>query len=190
MKTIVMALTLLTTVAFAQDQSTALVLDKAKLNYGALKQDTNAAAMETITVKRTAKSPRKAVLKYSMNFLTKGCAKYDYEFTEVKGFSHTVCEANQDGSNDCRLVEVEAYRIPKRVCVEEGMLMKSTTRELALDFKKAVTLTPDAEEIFEITLKQTKMADADIQVKARAVNTASVYKVKVRRNKKIKFSAK
>jgi hypothetical protein len=188
-KTLMMVATLL----IAQTvyaQSAEVMLNSKKINYGALAQEKNAKANELIVVKRTAKTPKKVVLTFSINFMEKKCVAYEVKVVDVPAFSQTVCESALDGTHECLEKEYTGLYSAKTVCAKDGLVRATETNEVTLDFRKAVKLTENASETFQVSLKQGTISKEDVSARAKALDTASQYKVKTSRGNTLKFRAK
>lgn len=166
-----------------------VLLDSKTINYGELNQETNSMANELIEVKRTAKTPKKVTLKYSVNYMTKKCVDFEVKVKERPSFEQVVCEAGLDGSHLCENKEYTGLYEAKTVCTKEGLVRKTKSQELVLDFRKAVKLTNTAEEIFQINIKQGSIFKTKMKYSGKASQTASLYKVKYFL-KKLRFKAK
>jgi hypothetical protein len=191
MKKILMMVATLLLAQSVYAQSAEVMLNSKKVNYGALSQETNAKANELIVVKRTAATPKKVTLTYSVNFMEKKCVRYEVKVTEVPEFSQTVCESALDGTHECVERDYTGLYSAKTVCTREGLTRATSTKEVTLDFKKSVRLTENASETFQVNLKQGSILKADTAAQGKALNTASQYSVNVSRfNGSLKFKAK
>jgi hypothetical protein len=170
-------------------QSSDVTLDSNKFNYGALTQETNAAANELIVIKRTAATPKKVVLSYSVNFMEKKCTSYDVKVEEIKEFSQVVCEYVLDGSHVCQSTEYTGLYNAKTVCVQEGLVRSTSKKEITLDFRRSVKLAPNASETFQVNLRQASITNSRVESKGKALVTASLYNV-IFSFGKLKFKAK
>lgn len=170
-------------------QSSDVTLDSNKVNYGALSQDTNAVANELIVIKRTTATPKKVVLKYSVNYMEKKCTSYDVKVEEIKDFSQVVCESVLDGSHVCQSTEYTGLYNAKTLCVQQGLVRSTSNKEIVLDFRKSVKLAADASETFQVNLRQASIKNSDIESKGKALATTSLYDVKFSFGK-LKFKAK
>ncbi len=166
-----------------------LLLNGSNVNYGALSQTENQPALETIKIKRTAATPDSVTLRYKVNTVVEACVDFELVFTEVSDLTQLNCEPKLNGAYACTEASFEGYQIPKRVCREKGLKLQTNEQSLTLNFKKAITLTENAVEIFAVNVAQRKMTDVESKLSAKAVDTASVYKVRVS-GSAVKFKAK
>ena len=67
-------------------------------------------------------------------------------------------------------------------------MLDRAKKSLVLNFKKAVKLTATADETFEVNVAQTSMQKTDAVLRARALDTDSVYAAKVSGDQ-VKFKA-
>lgn len=168
-----------------------LELDKKEIDFGALSQDTNMAANELIVLKRTAKSPKKIKLKYTIKHMEKNCVAYEVKRKEIKEFSQTVCERGVDGSHECSEMTYSGLYDAETVCTKNGLIRKVTSHELTLDFKRAVKLAPEATETFHVNIKQNKISSESTKLAGKVADSAALYEVSVSEMfNKIKFKAK
>lgn len=186
MKNLFMMVALLT--AFSA-QASEVTLDSNKINYGPLSQDTNSVANELIVIKRTAASPKKVVLKYSVNFMEKKCTSYAVKVEEIKDFSQVVCDSVLDGSHVCQSTEYTGLYNAKTECVQQGLVRATSNKEVMLDFRKAVKLARNASETFQVNLRQASIKNNEVESKGKALDTTSLYNVKFSFGK-LKFKAK
>jgi hypothetical protein len=75
-----------------------------------------------------------------------------------------------------------------RVCKARGQVLVQSAQEFELNFKKAIKLSPTADEVYEINVAQAKMSSGEFSLKAKVTDSDSVYKVKVRSNQ-VQFKA-
>ena len=92
--------------------------------------------------------------------------------------SNSFCDPNLDGTHVCADKTFDGYQIPKRVCIKEGSVLKTTKKDFKIDFKKAISLRDGASETFEVSIKQANIGETKTKYTGRALDTASVYKVK------------
>ncbi len=174
MKSLVIALIALPIMAFGQE----IMLDKKTVDAGALNQETNAAANELLVIKRTAKTPKKVTLKFTMNYMEKKCVEFVTKQEDIPEFSQVVCEKALAGQHDCEEKIYSGLYNAKTSCVKEGLIRKTAAKEITLDFRKAVKLAPNAAETFQINLKQKSMMGEDVNSAGKAVDAASLYEIK------------
>lgn len=186
MKSLVIALIALPMMAFGQE----VMLDKKTVNLGALNQETNAAANELVAIKRTAKTPKKVVLKFTMNHMEKKCVEYETKQEDIPEFSQTVCTPGLAGQHDCEEKVYAGLFNAKTVCVKEGLTRKTVSTELKLDFRKAVKLAPTATETFQVNIKQESIMGDDTAVAGKVLDAASLYTIKKGFGGSLKFKAK
>jgi hypothetical protein len=190
MNKILMMIAALLLVQSVNAQSTEVMLNSKKINYGALAQETNKKANELIVVKRTATTPKKVVLTYSVNYMEKKCVRYEVKVTELPNFTQTVCESALDGTHECLEKEYTGLYSAKTICSKNGLVRATGTNNLTLDFRKAVKLTENATETFQVNLKQGSISKDNTTAQGKALDTASQYKVKTSRRNTLKFRAK
>jgi len=178
---------LLSFAAIADDN--AVVLNAPAMDLGALSQPTNASVNQTLRFKRTAETPKEVTVKYKMNYVRTECTEYELKYTDVPEIKKTVCTSNLDGTHQCAEAAFEGFQVPERVCVGNGLSLKTTEKTFKLNFKKAITLTPNAVEVFEVLVDQKGMDKTETAMKASAVDTASVYVIKVKKDS-VTFKAK
>ncbi|TNF02625.1 MAG: hypothetical protein EP326_02990 [Deltaproteobacteria bacterium] len=174
MKTLVLALMALPMLAFGQE----IMLDKKTIDLGALTQETNAAANELVAIKRTAKTPKKVVLKFKMNYMEKKCVEFETKQEDIPEFTQVVCVPGLAGQHDCEEKVYAGLFNAKTVCVKEGLVRKTLSEELKLDFGGAVALSPSATELFQINIKQKTIMSDDFELAGKALDAASLYEVK------------
>lgn len=174
MKSLVIALLALPMIAFGQE----IMLDKKTVDAGALNQETNAAANELLMIKRTAKTPKKVTLKFTLNSMEKKCVEYVTKQEDIPEFTQIVCEKALAGQHDCTEKIYSGLYNAKTSCVKDGLTRKTSAKEITLDFRRAVKLAPNASETFQINLKQKNMMSDDVATAGKAVDTASLYEIK------------
>lgn len=186
MNKMIIALTLLLPLS---GMAEAILLDAKTVDYGSLNQETNAMANELIEVKRTAQTPRKVTLKYKVNYMEKKCVSYEVKQKEIPAFTKVVCEAALDGAHDCVEKEFSGLFEAETVCVKNGLVRKTSSRELKLDFRKSIKLSEEASETFHVNIKQKSIMKDKVKYSGKAVDSDSLYKVKYTFGK-LRFKAK
>lgn len=173
MKKLILVVLALPMMAFGQE----VMLDKKTVNVGALNQETNAAANELIMIKRTAKTPKKVTLKFTVNSMEKKCVEFVTKQVDIPEFTQVVCEKALAGQHDCAEQIYSGLFNAKTSCAKEGLVRKTTSQELVLDFKKAVKLSKTATETFQVNIKQKSMSSDDTSAAGKAVDAASLYEI-------------
>jgi hypothetical protein len=171
-------------------QQAELLLNSPSVNYGPLAQGTNSPANELIVVRRTANTPKKVNLTFTVNHMVPKCTTYDVRRVELQNFSQFVCEPILNGSHDCVQKEYTGFYNAQTVCVQQGLVRTTSFKSVTLDFGRAVRLTPNATETFQVNIKQTSMAANHSVFLGRALNSASVYRATTWWGTTIKFVAK
>lgn len=174
MKSLVIALLTLPMIAFGQE----VMLDKKTVDLGALNQENNAAANELVTIKRTAKTPKKVVLKFKMNIMQKKCVEFETKQEDIPEFTQTVCTPALAGQHDCEEKIYSGLFNAKTVCTKEGLVRKTLSEEVKLDFGRAVKLSPAATETFKINIKQGSILKDNISLAGKTIDSASLYTIK------------
>jgi len=186
-KSLIFTCVLLSVCAFADDQAPAgnqtVDLNAKVVQLGTLSNPENSALNQTFQLKRTASTPKEVEVKFALNYVEKECVDYQVEYTQVPELKKTVCVEGLDKSHSCEEQTYEAFQTAVRKCKKEGLVLKTGNRSFKLNFKKAVTLTPNADELYEVNLAQKDMKGTDYSLKAKALETDAVYKIKVSREK-------
>lgn len=138
-----------------------------------------AKASKTFSFKRTAKTASKVTVKFDFLFVQPGCVEYAVEYTAVPALKTTSCVPRLDLGHDCEEVTFEGYQTAKRVCKRDGTVLNTAHNTFVLNFEKAVVLTATADELFEVNISQESMQSGKAVLRARALDTDSVYRVKV-----------
>ncbi|MBI2520868.1 MAG: hypothetical protein HYV97_10640 [Bdellovibrio sp.] len=174
----------------ADDAPASSVIDLVgkEAHVGTISNSEYAKASQTFVFKRTAKTAEKVTVNYELLFVRNECVEADVEVTAVPELKRTVCTPNLDLGHACSEVVFEGYQTAKRVCKKQGLVLDRAKKSLVLNFKKAVKLTPTGDETFEVNVAQTSMQETKAVLRARALETDSVYKTKVGRDE-IKFKA-
>ena len=162
-----------------------------KFDLGNITTSDNTRVDKTFKFKRNDKSPNVVKLTYSYNYLKKECVDYDLVYKTIKGIDLNVCESGEKkGSFDCKPKKFESFEVPKRVCVKKGYTLQTKTRTLRLVFLRSIELAPNADEVFQLSISQPKMASKKIKLSAKVIESDSLYKVNNIFNKVIEFKAR
>lgn len=177
MKTIALAFTLLLSVSAWATNT--INLSGSTANLGALPQDHNGAVSATYHVQRTKRTAEVVTVKFTLNYAKPACTRYAIKYSNVGAISQKNCLSRLDGTYECSDVSFDGFEIPSRVCTAQGMVLATSTQTLELNFKKAITLTPNAKEVFAINITQKNFKGTENALKAKSIRSASVYKTKV-----------
>jgi len=128
------------------------------------------------------------VLSYELLAVKKGCVEFDVEVTQVAELKQTNCAPNLTNRHECEEVTFPAYQTAKRVCKKEGLQLTRIPKSIELNFKKAITLSAKADELFEVVVDQQNFQNGKVTLRAQAVESDSVYKIKVS-GETVKFKA-
>lgn len=160
------------------------------LDLGALNQETNAPANEIVLVKRTAQTPNRVKVTFSLNYMKKKCVEYETKQEDIPEFSQVVCEKGVAEQHICEKKEYSGFFNAKTSCTKQGLVRESAKRELILIFDNAVKLTPRATEVFQVNLKQKRISSTRFFPTGKAIDTASLYKIHKGWRNTLKFKRK
>ncbi|OFZ17252.1 MAG: hypothetical protein A2X86_02025 [Bdellovibrionales bacterium GWA2_49_15] len=166
-------------VSFAAFSADVVELIGKDASVGLIANKDYAKASKTFSFKRTAKTASKVTVKFDFLFVQPGCVEYAIEYTAIPALKSTNCVARLDLGHDCEEVTFEGYQTAKRVCKRDGTVLNTAHNTLVLNFEKAVVLTATADELFEVNVSQDSMQAGKATLRARPLDTDSVYKVKV-----------
>lgn len=156
----------------------ALVLTKSKIDLGNISDaESNRSANRTVEFIRNAKSPESVTLKFKLNYLKKECINHEVKKEEVADIKKIVCSGDNTGY-DCEEKTFSGLFTATVVCTEEGLVRETQEREVTLNFKKAVALTPAATEKIAVNLKQLSMKNNDVESSGSVLESSSLYEVK------------
>lgn len=168
------AFSLICTNAFAEG----IILTGKEVKLGNISDnDNNVAVLKTIEFTRNAKTPEKVDLVFSINHLEKDCVQYEVKQEEIPEFKKMVCEGSNNGFQCEEKIYSGLYNA-KTVCVEQGLIRKTTQRKLTLNFKDAVKLAPTASEKIAVKLVQKSMKENSVDYQGIVLESHSLYKVK------------
>ena len=174
--------------AFAQTGE--LLLSAPAVHYGALSQETNAVANELFVVKRTAFTPKKVKVTFTVNYVVPACTAWSVNRVDLQDFSQVVCDPVLDGTHVCEQKDYSGFYNAQTVCVQQGLVRKTSLKNLTLDFSRAVKLTQNAVETFQVSVKQQQMNADFTQYTGRALQTTSLYRVTTWWGTTVKFVAR
>jgi len=166
MKLLLIALFLLTsTTTFARS----VTLHSEKINLGILEQETSLPALEEITVKRTAKTPKKVELKFEYVYRAKVCQEWEDRVIVIPG--NVIC--TPDG---CYTTAPET-RV-ERFCVYWENELLQNSKKVKLNFSKATKLSSDQKESFLVVIEQQSLDKKKVKLAGQTLDAQSDYTIK------------
>ncbi|MFA6237466.1 MAG: hypothetical protein WC635_09090 [Bacteriovorax sp.] len=154
------------------------VLTKSKIDLGNISDaEANTAVNRSFQFIRNAKSPESVTVKYKINFLKKDCINHEVKKTEIPEFKKIVCSGDNTGYS-CEEKIFSGLYEASVVCTEQGLVRDTEEREVTLNFKKAVALSPSATEKIALNLKQAGMKSNEVESTGSVLESSSLYEVK------------
>ena len=192
---LVTALLALTSAGVAFGDQQVVDLNQERVLLGSLNPEQNGPANVQFTLRRTAMTPEKVELVYSVNYLTTICAQYDARQVWVPGtwVCHDVGGDYHDGGyhdghpghgprpgpgprRDC--YQTPGYYRTERYCVQYADVMTSDSHDIELKFKDANNLGGGEEETFAMSIVQRSQRSNNVDFSASALQTKTPYEIK------------
>lgn len=158
--------------AFSRD----IELNSQSFNLGALSQTDFQPAHEILNLVRSADTPDKIVLNYSLNVQETVCTRYETRPVWIPPYYETVCQT-VNNQQICNQVYRPGYYDYQKVCVETKEMMISDSKKLYLDFGHVTKLEGNAREVFSLEINQKAVRSSRHDLVVQKIEGAQDYEV-------------
>lgn len=144
-------------------------LNAERVNLGRIEQESSMPAFEEITINRTAQTPKKVELNFEYGYRTQICKEWDERVIIIPG--NVVCSPN-----GCFPTPPET-RV-ERYCVHWEREILQRSKEVKLNFSKAMKLSGSQTETFLVVLEQENLDKTEVVMDGSVIDAQTAYDIK------------